>query len=233
MIDVTNSEFRQQIRNNFFNNTLIKSGIVQVVDEPLQSTLKCNRYQTWQLSKLGQSPEAAANRIGEYVCRRLTQFFVSVFAGVAGSEQLPEDKLERDNYRVAQISSCRFALENNDHPIALIPSFLEKPLNPTHHLCPFTQKRIASCSGTQLVREDSSLQPCLFYPGEVKVFFHTPVEETKIDPDDSDVFSYWWEYEVSVKGFEYTEPANPDNNYVANPDCWKRTVEKSRILRIT
>jgi hypothetical protein len=231
MIDVTTNEFKQQIRNRFFSNTLVTSGIVQVVDEPLQNTVSCTRYQTWKASQLDQSSVNPADRIGEYVSRRMTQFFMSVFAGVAGPEQLPEDKQERDNYRVNQLAACQTAFEQSDHTIALIPSFLEKSLVSSYHLCPFTQKRIPSFAGKQLVRDDSPLQPYLFYPGEVKVFFRTP-GEIKVDLNTPDEFSYWWEYEVSVNGFEYCGNQNPANNCVDNPDNWKRTTEKSRILRV-
>ena len=238
MIDVTSNEFKEQLRNNYFRGNLIRSGIVQVVDQPLQGSCHQLRYQSWSMDKLdGYSTESAAQRVGDYVCRHLHSAICSIIVGVAGSEPLPEDKLARDAYRIAQNSLCRYALETDNHTIALLPSFIETyllkfhPTSVSYHLCPFTQRRIASYTGKQLVRDDMCLQPYLFYPGEIKILFHIPKVETETltNPDG---FKHFWECDIAVKGFEYVGPKNPTNDDTAKPESWKRTTEKSRILRV-
>lgn len=241
MIDVTSEEFRKTVRHDsVFDNPLIRAGIVHVACEPFETTLKCRRYQTWDCERLnaqtGMSTKAAAYRISQYVSRTLTNFFSSVFVGVAGSQPLPHDKAERDKYRLAQVELFKQASKDNDHPIALVPSvlktYLAKQAVLSYHLCPFTQQSLPSYEGKLLVHDDSCVQPYLFYPGEVKVFFSVPDVEVKIDSENSSVFSYFWNYDVAVNGFEYTEALNPANNYVDTPDLWKKTGT-SRIVRVS
>lgn len=240
MIDVTSDEFKQTVRGRFFSNNLIRAGIVQVVDQPLITELKGKRYQSWSYDRLDEmdrvSTKAAADRVGDYITRHLTNFFSSIIVGVAGSHPLPEDKAERDTYRLAQVELFKAASKENDHPIALIPSFLLSQLKKqslvSYHLCPFTKRSIPSYEGKQLVHDDTCVQPYLFYPGELKVFFPVPDEEVKVYSGDPSGFIYFWNHDATVKGFDYTGTANPANNYIDNQDSWKRTAEKSRIVRV-
>jgi hypothetical protein len=222
MIDVTSSEFKNQVRSHFYNNNLVQSGIVHVVDEPLQNGCSHSRYQSWDTSKLDQpvtkSPEvkqaSMAERIGNYIARQTAMCLLSTIQGVVA---------EWDD---------QVTLENSDHPIALIPSKLEKSLVTSHYLCPFTQNRIPVSNGKRLVRDDMCLKTTLFYPGEIKVFFKTPNVESLVDATDTDVFTYSWEYDVSVNGFEYVGPKNPTNFDVAKPESWRRTGGECRIVRV-
>lgn len=236
MIDVTTEEFKQRIRNYVFTNPLIRAGIIQVVDEPLETDLTCLRFQTWRFDGFSGSWEAAADRIGDYFSRQNSLVFLSILRGVAGPEQWSEVVAERDNYRVALVDLFQAAAKTSDHTIALVPSSvytrLQKQGLLSYHLCPFTQKRIASYEGKQLVYDDMCLQPLLTYPGEVKVFIRTPTEETKVDPSQPEEFSFWREFSVSVKGFEYVGDEKPTNNDLGNPDSWKKTSEQSRLLRV-
>lgn len=216
MLDVTSNEFKQRVRDRLFTNPLIQAGIVQIVDEPLQTTLICTRFQTWRFDRFAGSWEEAADRIGDYFSIQNTRAFLAILQGVVGPDQLPENSEERDARRIELCSLFQGAAKVNDHPIAVVPSSLESRLKKqglvSYHLCPFTQKRIPSFEGKQLVRDDMCLQPLLAYPGEVKVFFRTPTEETKIDSNAPNEFSFWREFEVRVKGFEYTGSTNPIND---------------------
>ncbi len=218
MIDVTSNEFKNQVRTHFYNNNLIQSGIVHVVDEPLENASSHSRYQTWNSGKLPHplAGAGAADRIGNYIARHTASHLLSTIQGVAA---------EWDDY---------FTLESSDHPIALIPSKLEKSLVMSHYLCPFTQKRIPVSNGKRLVRDDMCLKTTLFYPGEIKVFFKTPAVESQVDATDPDVFTYSWEYDVSVSGFEYVGPKNPTNQDVAKPESWRRIplANSCRIVRV-
>ncbi len=216
MIDVTSNEFKNQVRSHFYNNNLIQSGIVHVVEEPLQNPCSHSRYQTWNSSKLPHplTGTGAADLIGNYIARQTAMCLLSTVQGVVA---------EWDD---------QVTLEGSDHPIALIPSRFEKFMTTSHYLCPFTQKRIPVSNGQRLVRDDTCLRTTLFYPGEIKVFFKTPAVESQVDATDTDVFTYSWEYDVSVNGFEYVGPKNPVNIDLARPESWKRTDGKCRIVRV-
>ncbi len=223
MIDVTSNEFKNQVRSHFYNNNLIQSGIVHVVDQPLQNACSHSRNQSWNTAKLDQpvtkldevKQATMAERIGYYIARRTAMCLLSTVQGVVS---------DWDN---------EVTLENSDNTIALVPSKLYKSLITSYYLCPFTQKRIATANGKRLVPDDSMLKPVLFYPGEIKVFFKTPAVESLVDATDPNVFTYSWEYDVSVNGFEYVGPKNPTNQDVARPESWKRTsVDGGRIVRV-
>lgn len=247
MIELFTDEFKQQVRSKLFSNVLVKSGIVHVVDKPMQNCCVLHRKHSWEFKSLFRQPgqpkfnicacgiadidchyhkpddstsapvstEAASNRIGVYFSYQTLNTLTCIFRGVIEAGNLTQK-----------------TLEESDHPVAFLPTHFQKTLPRNYYLCPFTRESIRTYSGKRLVWDDMCFSPILFYPGEVKLFINSSAERVEVDPNDSGVFTYWREYHVSIKGFDYVGPAHPNNTDLTKPESWKRNSEKSLIVRI-